>query len=219
MGSSDIGTDPLDAKPPAPAMTARHQGVAKRAMDLCLTLGLAPFAIIVLAPFVIALKLTSPGPILFRQTRHGFGRQRFEIFKLRTLTVDENDEAFRQVVEGDARITKVGAILRRASLDEVPQLLNVIRGDMSLVGPRPHPTKLDDVYAPLIANYDDRFLVRPGVTGLAQVRGHRGPTPSTEVMAQRIDSDLEYAATASLWMDLKILFRTALIVVRPKNAI
>lgn len=219
MGSSDIGSDQSDAQPPAPSIAARPQGTAKRAMDLCVTLSLLPFALVVLAPFVIALKLTAPGPILFRQTRYGYKKQRFEILKLRTMTVNENDDAFRQVVQGDARITKVGAILRRTSLDEVPQLLNVIRGDMSLVGPRPHPTKLDDVHAPLIAHYNDRFLVRPGVTGLAQVRGHRGPTPSTEVMAARIESDLEYAATASFWLDLKIVLRTARVLLRPKNAI
>ena len=219
MGSSDIGTDETDALPASPSTIVRPQGPAKRAMDLSLTAVLIPIAIIILAPFVIALLITAPGPILFRQMRYGYGKQRFEIFKLRTMTVDENGDAFRQVVEGDTRITKVGAILRRTSLDELPQLLNVIRGDMSLVGPRPHPTKLDDVYAPQIAQYEDRFLVRPGVTGLAQVRGHRGPTPSTEVMAARIDSDLEYAATASLWLDIKIMLRTAQVLLRQKNAI
>lgn len=219
MESSETCGDQLEPDAPKNSIRARKRGFAKRALDFLLTLLLAPLGFVLLIPFMIAIKVTSPGPVLFRQTRYGFGKQTFEIVKLRTLNVEEDNTAFRQVVDGDARITKVGAFLRRTSLDEVPQLINVFRGDMSLVGPRPHPTKLDDFYAPLIPNYEARFLVRPGITGLAQVRGHRGPTPTTEIMAKRIESDLEYASSASIWMDVRILFRTVAVVLRSKNAI
>lgn len=134
------------------------------------------------------------------------------------MTVQENGDDFRQAVKGDARVTRVGRFLRATSLDELPQILNVLRGDMSIVGPRPHAIKHDDDFRKLIPDYDKRFRVRPGITGLAQVRGHRGPTETVEVMAARIQSDLEYVAKVSVWTDIKILLKTVWVVLRGKNA-
>ena len=116
---------------------------------------------------------------------------------------------FRQASKGDPRITKVGYLIRKTSIDELPQLLNVVRGEMSLVGPRPHPIALDDQYAPLIDNYHRRFDAAPGMTGLAQVSRARGETPTVAHMRKRIDFDLEYVQQASFWLDLKILLLTA----------
>ena len=135
-----------------------------------------------------------------------------------TMTVEENGDAFRQAVKGDARITRVGALLRKTSLDELPQILNVLRGDMSFVGPRPHATKHDNEFRTLIPGYERRFRVRPGITGLAQIKGHRGPTETVEAMAKRVKYDVEYTNTASALLDLKILFATVLVVVIGKNA-
>jgi Undecaprenyl-phosphate glucose phosphotransferase len=170
----------------------------------------------------IAVKLDSPGPVLFRQRRTGFNDQPFDVFKFRTMYQDTTDyEAARQVLPGDPRVTRVGAILRRTSLDELPQLFNVLRGEMSFVGPRPHAPgtragnrRFDEV----VANYAARHCVKPGLTGLAQVRGYRGPTPTEEQILRRVESDLEYIAHWSLWLDFLIVLRTLLVVVRMRNA-
>ena len=190
----------------------------KRVVDfVCALVLLIPISFVLL-PAAIAIKLTSSGPVLFRQTRYGRNLKPFTIFKLRTMTVEENGDAFRQAVRGDARITRVGAFLRKTSMDELPQILNVLRGDMSFVGPRPHATKHDNEFRTLIPGYERRFRVRPGITGLAQIKGHRGPTETVEAMAKRIKYDLEYTDTASALLDLKILFATVLVVVIGKNA-
>jgi exopolysaccharide biosynthesis polyprenyl glycosylphosphotransferase len=170
----------------------------------------------------LAVKLDSPGPVLFRQRRTGFNDQPFDVFKFRTMYADATDhEAARQVLAGDPRVTPIGAILRRTSLDELPQLFNVLRGEMSFVGPRPHAPgtragnrRFDEV----VANYAARHRVKPGLTGLAQVRGFRGPTPSEEQILLRVESDLEYIARWSLWLDFVIILRTLLVVVRMRNA-
>jgi len=190
----------------------------KRLLDIVACLLLMPAVLVVLIPAAIAVKLTSRGPVLFRQTRYGLNKELFTIYKLRTMTVCEDGAAFKQATKNDARVTKVGSFLRASSIDELPQIFNVLFGHMSLVGPRPHPTKLDDDFSPQIQSYDRRFRVRPGITGLAQVRGHRGPTETVEVMRTRIESDLEYVQRASVWLDLKILVQTALVVLTAKNA-
>ena len=190
----------------------------KRIVDfVCALVLLLPISFVLL-PAAIAIKLTSSGPVLFRQTRYGRNLKPFTIFKLRTMTVEENGDAFRQAVKGDARITRVGAFLRKTSMDELPQILNVLRGDMSFVGPRPHATKHDNEFRTLIPGYERRFRVRPGITGLAQIKGHRGPTETVEAMAKRVKYDVEYTNTASALLDLKILFATVLVVVIGKNA-
>ena len=190
----------------------------KRVVDfVCALVLLIPISFVLL-PAAIAIKLTSSGPVLFRQTRYGRNLKPFTIFKLRTMRVEENGDAFRQAVKGDARITRVGAFLRKTSLDELPQILNVLRGDMSFVGPRPHATKHDNEFRTLIPGYERRFRVRPGITGLAQIKGHRGPTETVEAMAKRVKYDVEYTNKASALLDLKILFATVLVVIIGKNA-
>ncbi|WP_237216775.1 exopolysaccharide biosynthesis polyprenyl glycosylphosphotransferase [Falsiroseomonas oryziterrae] len=180
------------------------------------------FAAIPMLLIAIAVKLDSPGPVFFRQRRTGFNDRPFEVLKFRTMFVEATDhEAARQVRPGDPRVTRIGAILRRTSLDELPQLFNVLRGEMSFVGPRPHAPgtragnrRFDEV----VANYAARHRVKPGLTGLAQVRGHRGPTPTEQQILLRVESDLEYIANWSLWLDFVIVLRTLLIVVRMRNA-
>ena len=171
----------------------------------------------------LAVKLDSSGPVLFRQRRTGFNDRQFDVFKFRTMYADATDhEATRQVLAGDPRVTRVGAVLRRTSLDELPQLFSVLRGEMSFVGPRPHAPgtragnrRFDEV----VANYAARHRVKPGLTGLAQVRGFRGPTPTERQILLRVESDLEYIARWSLGLDFLIILRTLLVVVRMRNAL
>ena len=184
------------------------QRAEKRALDIVI----AAIALIVLAPFlaVVALliKLDGPGPALFRQTRYGFNQQPFSILKFRTMRVLENDRAVRAATRNDPRVTKIGALLRRFSIDELPQIANVLAGDMSLVGPRPHALSHDQQFERKIARYARRHNVKPGITGWAQVRGYRGEILSDETLAGRIDHDLYYIDNWSLWLDVKILALT-----------
>jgi lipopolysaccharide/colanic/teichoic acid biosynthesis glycosyltransferase len=166
----------------------------------------------------VAVRLDSKGPIFFRQRRLGYRGKAFEIYKFRTMDVLENGADITQARKGDARITRIGRALRSASLDELPQLFNVIRGDMSLVGPRPHAVAHDHFFASLIGNYELRQHVMPGVTGWAQVHGLRGETATTAMMRKRVEFDLWYVKNASLLLDLQILARTAVEVFRQRNA-
>jgi lipopolysaccharide/colanic/teichoic acid biosynthesis glycosyltransferase len=142
----------------------------------------------------LAVRLDSRGPILFRQNRNGFNGRPFRIYKFRSMTVMEDGAVVTQAKRDDARVTRVGRFLRRSSLDELPQLLNVLKGDMSLVGPRPHALAHDDHYSGLLAEYAFRHHVKPGITGWAQVNGFRGETPTIDLMKRRIDLDLQYIA-------------------------
>lgn len=214
----NTNSDAEDAPAVAATKPRRRARRAKRAFDIFCILVILPVVLLVLALAAVAIKTTSRGPVLFVQTRYGVGRVPFRVFKLRSMTVAEDGEAFRQARKGDARITRVGALLRKTSFDELPQVFNVLRGDMSLVGPRPHPTRLDDEFAPKIFGYNRRFDVMPGITGLAQVRGQRGETDTTQKMQARIDSDIEYVETCSLWLDVVILLRTTWVVVSQRNA-
>jgi lipopolysaccharide/colanic/teichoic acid biosynthesis glycosyltransferase len=143
------------------------------------------------------------------QSRGGKGRQKFGLFKFRSMYVHLPDGSIKQAERGDCRVTPVGRILRKTSADELPQLLNVLRGEMSIVGPRPHAVEHDDHYAKLIKRYPERARCKPGITGLAQVCGLRGATPTPDVMADRIDADLRYIETASFAGDIVIVLRTA----------
>ncbi len=174
---------------------------------------LAAVILILLSPLMLAIaigvKLSSPGPVLFRQHRHGWDGRPFTVYKFRTMVVhQEKPGRITQARRDDPRVTPFGAFLRRTSLDELPQLFNVLRGEMSLVGPRPHPVELNERYKGLIEAYMLRHKVKPGMTGWAQVNGWRGETDTLEKMERRVEYDLYYIENWSLWFDLKILFLT-----------
>ena len=160
------------------------------------------------AVIAIAIKLDSPGPVFFRQRRSGFNGQPFSMWKFRTMRVMEDGEQVRQATVDDPRITRVGAFLRRTSLDELPQLINVLKGEMSLVGPRPHALAHDNIFERKVARYARRYKVLPGITGWAQVNGYRGETDTEEKLRKRVEYDLEYIERASFVFDLYILLLT-----------
>jgi putative colanic acid biosynthesis UDP-glucose lipid carrier transferase len=166
----------------------------------------------------VAIKLDSPGPIIFRQRRCGFNRRPFEIFKFRTMSVQENDGSIIQAKPDDIRVTRIGRLLRRSSIDELPQLLNVLQGTMSIIGPRPHAMAHDDKFDKLVGNYAYRQHVKPGLTGWAQVNGHRGETRTITDMEDRIKLDLWYIDNWSLMLDFKITFMTIFEIIRGTNA-
>lgn len=192
--------------------------MAKTAFDRIM----AALLLVVAAPLMLlialAIRLESNGPALFRQRRHGFNHEVITVLKFRSMSVMEDGAAVRQASKDDSRITPLGAFLRRTSLDELPQLLNVIRGDMSLVGPRPHALAHNDHYTKIIGHYANRHRVKPGITGLAQVNGLRGETDTPDKMAARIKYDLYYIDNWSIWLDIKILVRTAIVVPFQKTA-
>jgi lipopolysaccharide/colanic/teichoic acid biosynthesis glycosyltransferase len=165
-----------------------------------------------LALIAVLIKLDSRGPVFFTQVRWGANGQTINVFKFRSMKTELCDvTGVAQTVENDPRITRLGAWLRKTNLDELPQLLNVLRGDMSLVGPRCHAVGMiaaGKVYEELVPNYHLRHVVRPGITGLAQVRGHRGPTVLASRARQRIACDIYYVNNVSLWFDLKIVVNT-----------
>jgi exopolysaccharide biosynthesis polyprenyl glycosylphosphotransferase len=156
----------------------------------------------------LAVCLDSKGPALFRQIRTGRNGKPFQIYKFRTMTVQEDGAVVQQARRGDTRLTRIGRILRQTSLDELPQLLNVLRGKMSLVGPRPHALAHDEYYGREIPDYARRFAVKPGLTGWAQVNGSRGETPTVADMRRRVDLDLWYVQNRTLALDFTILART-----------
>jgi Undecaprenyl-phosphate glucose phosphotransferase len=180
------------------------------------------FLLPLLALIAAAVKLTSPGPILFKQKRLGFNQQPVDVFKFRSMHADRcdlhNAQEVKHATRNDPRVTPVGRFIRRTSLDELPQLLNVLRGDMSLVGPRPHAVAHDEYYATLIDGYLGRHRAKPGITGWAQVNGCRGEIHTIEDMRRRIELDLFYIDNWSLWFDFRILVRTALICFRDQQA-
>jgi putative colanic acid biosysnthesis UDP-glucose lipid carrier transferase len=175
---------------------------------------LASIGLFLLAPalacIALAIKLDSKGPVFFRQRRHGYNHQVIEVLKFRSMTTQDNGDNVVQAKRNDPRVTRVGRILRRTSLDELPQLINVLKGEMSIVGPRPHALAHNTYYGDLVENYANRHRVKPGITGWAQVHGFRGETDNPEMMAQRIRYDLEYIDNWSLWLDVKIIFMTPL---------
>jgi len=188
--------------------------VLKRAFDLVVgglgLLAVSPF----MALIALGVKLTSPGPVLFRQRRYGLNGEEISVFKFRSMTVCEDGAVVKQATRNDCRITPFGGFLRRTSLDELPQLFNVLQGSMSLVGPRPHAVAHNEQYRKLISGYMIRHKVKPGITGWAQVHGYRGETETLEKMAARVSFDIDYLKHWSLTMDFKILFRTVLMLVR-----
>ncbi len=182
--------------------------VYKRAVDL--VLGSIALALLAIPMLIIALavKLSSTGPALFRQRRHGEGGEEFSVLKFRTMRVMENGADVKQAQRNDPRITRVGSFLRRSSLDELPQIWNVLAGDMSLVGPRPHAVAHNELYRTKILEYMRRHKVKPGITGWAQVNGLRGETDTIDKMVARVEHDLFYIRNWSPWLDLQILWLT-----------
>lgn len=190
----------------------------KRVIDVVVSgLALIFFAPVLLLAALL-IKLESPGPILFRQTRGGLNGRTFTIFKLRSMRCEENGDKVVQAKRDDDRITKIGKILRTTSIDELPQLLNVLKGDMSLVGPRPHAMAHDAYYGALISTYHMRFQAKPGLTGLAQIRGLRGGTTDVEAMAARVKADIAYIDGWSLFSDIRIILLTVPHLLLAENA-
>jgi exopolysaccharide biosynthesis polyprenyl glycosylphosphotransferase len=207
---------PLQAAPISVAGRA-----AKRLFDLVASslaiLALSP----VLAVAALAVRFNSPGPALFRQPRWGRGGQTFKIFKFRSMYMDTCDSgrgSVQQATRNDPRITPVGRFLRSSSLDELPQLFNVLKGDMSLIGPRPHAVAHNELYAEQVSDYIARHQAKPGLSGWAQVHGYRGETPHVQLMQKRIDYDVAYIRNWSLFLDFRIILRTVGLLVSRKNA-
>ena len=199
------------------ALSPTEQAV-KRAIDIVLSgVGLVILSPILIAA-AVAVRLDSPGPALFRQTRHGFNGRPFQIFKFRTMTVMEDGGIIQQAQKSDKRVTRVGKWLRRYSVDELPQLLNVFIGDMSLVGPRPHASAHERHFTSAIEKYAFRHHMKSGITGWAQVHGARGETDTLEKMQRRVELDIWYINNWSIWLDFSIMIRTVLVVFIGDNA-
>jgi putative colanic acid biosynthesis UDP-glucose lipid carrier transferase len=193
-------------------------GVVKRVSDFLL----ATAILLAISPLMLAIaigvKLSSPGPVLFKQRRYGVDGRKIFVYKFRSMTVAEDGEVVKQATRDDKRVTPFGAFLRRTSLDELPQFINVLQGRMSVVGPRPHAVAHNELYRKLIRGYMIRHKVRPGITGLAQVHGYRGETETVEKMKARIEYDLAYLRNWSLLLDLQIILKTVVVVLKKQNA-
>lgn len=183
---------------------------AKRICDVFFALAAIIAFLPVLFLITVLIRLDSPGPVIFRQRRGGLHGVAFEIYKFRTMHSNMGASSASHATKGDARLTRIGGFLRRSSLDELPQFFNVLKGDMSIVGPRPHAVEHDAYYAARIADYSARMGVKPGLTGLAQVSGYRGEIRKLEDMANRVICDIQYQRTWSLWLDLKLIFLTVI---------
>ncbi|MDD5460339.1 MAG: undecaprenyl-phosphate glucose phosphotransferase [Methylococcales bacterium] len=193
-------------------------GFKKRLLDIVLSITILSAIFIPMLIIALGVKLTSPGPVLFVQRRYGFRGEEIFVWKFRTMRVYEDGLIVNQATHNDPRITKFGQFLRRTSLDELPQFINVLQGRMSIVGPRPHAVAHNEHYRRQITGYMQRHIVKPGITGLAQIRGFRGETDTLEKMEDRIRSDLEYIHTWSIWLDLEIFFATIFKGFRHTNA-
>src|SRR5262245_15087227 len=193
-------------------------GLAKKASDFLLALCILVLISPLMLAIAVGVKLSSPGPILFKQRRYGVDGRKIVVYKFRSMTVAEDGDVVRQATRNDSRITPFGAFLRKSSLDELPQFINVLQGRMSIVGPRPHAVAHNELYRKLIRGYMIRHKVKPGITGLAQVNGWRGETDSVEKMKKRVQYDLEYINHWNLGLDLKIVAMTIWSVLRGRNA-
>ena len=193
-------------------------GVMKRMADLVIASAALAIAAIPMLLIAVAVKLSSPGPVFFRQRRYGLDGREILVWKFRSMRACDNGPVVKQATRNDPRITWVGAILRKTSLDELPQLFNVIEGSMSLVGPRPHASAHNEQYRRLIRGYMLRHKVKPGITGLAQVNGCRGETETIDKMERRIKWDHDYIRGWSLWLDLQIMLKTLVIVWKQEQA-
>lgn len=193
-------------------------GVFKRICDFALASVALIVAAIPMAIIAAAVKLTSRGPIIFKQRRYGLDGREIEVWKFRSMTTCDNGNSVKQATKNDTRLTLIGGFLRKSSLDELPQLFNVLMGNMSMVGPRPHANAHNELYRGQIQGYMLRHKVKPGITGLAQVNGYRGETDTLDKMEGRIKYDHQYIREWSIWLDLKILFKTFYVVLKKENA-
>ncbi|MGE5469650.1 MAG: undecaprenyl-phosphate glucose phosphotransferase [Bacteroidota bacterium] len=213
--------DTVGGMPVVAVCETPHYGVSgplKRASDLVLASAILLLIAPLLLAIAVAIRLESPGPVIFRQRRYGLDGQEIIVYKFRSMTVAEDGDDIRQATRHDSRITRLGAILRRSSLDELPQFINVLQGRMSVVGPRPHAVVHNELYRKLINGYMLRHKVRPGITGWAQVNGLRGETETLEKMQKRVEFDLDYLRNWSLLWDLEIILKTLLVVWKKQNA-
>jgi putative colanic acid biosynthesis UDP-glucose lipid carrier transferase len=193
-------------------------GLVKRASDIVLSIIILLLISPLLLAIAIGVKMSSPGPALFRQRRYGLDGKEIVVYKFRSMTVQEDGGVVKQATRNDQRITRFGGFLRRTSLDELPQFINVLQGRMSIVGPRPHAVSHNETYRKLIKGYMVRHKVKPGITGWAQVNGYRGETETVDKMQKRIEYDLEYLRTWSLGLDLWIIVKTVAVVFSDRNA-
>ena len=207
-----VGKDDFDLEQAAVVMTERPIRGWGRILKSCLDKAAAVAGLILFGPLMvliaIAIKLDSPGPIFFEQRRHGLNGRVFKILKFRSMTVCEDGKYIKQAEKNDARVTRVGNFIRSTSFDELPQFINVLKGDMSVVGPRPHALAHDELYMPLIPTYRMRFRVKPGITGWAQINGLRGETKTLQEMADRIEYDVDYTRRWWIGLDVWILIKT-----------
>lgn len=217
-----------DWTPPEMTAPARPPGVipaspaALSLMKRVLDILVAFVALMLFLPLLllvgVLIRAETPGPALFRQQRTGLGGRAFTIYKFRTMTVAEDGDVVRQATKDDARVTPLGATLRRFSIDELPQILNVLRGEMSLIGPRPHALAHDEAWGRVAPNYARRFRAKPGLTGWAQVSGHRGEVADLQAVVDRVNADNDYIDNWSLTLDLKILWWTLPLIFSDANA-
>ena len=214
--SADIQGIPVVALCESPLNGVRY--VVKRATDIVFAALMLTLASPLMIAVAIAIKLTSPGRVLFKQDRYGLDGERITVYKFRSMTCCDNGDRIVQAKRDDARVTRVGRFLRRTSLDELPQLINVLQGRMSLVGPRPHAVAHNEEYRKLIRGYMMRHKVTPGITGLAQINGCRGETQTLDDMRRRVDYDLEYLRHWCWLLDIKIMVRTFVLMFRDKHA-
>lgn len=201
----------INGTPIIPIIDTRLTGIntlLKRIEDICFSLVILLLISPILIGISIAIKLTSKGPVFFKQTRYGLNGKPILVYKFRSMNVMENGTKVTQAIKNDPRLTPIGGFLRRTSLDELPQFFNVLLGSMSVVGPRPHAAAHNEEYRKLITGYMLRHKVKPGITGLAQIRGWRGETDTLDKMEKRVECDLEYIRTWSLLLDIKIIFLT-----------
>ncbi|WP_372739244.1 exopolysaccharide biosynthesis polyprenyl glycosylphosphotransferase, partial [Neptunomonas sp.] len=204
----EVAGVPLISLNESPLTSCRVSIVIKGIMDRVLALA----GLLMLSPLLIAIailvKRSSPGPVFFKQQRHGFDGQLIEIYKFRSMQLHNDAEVVQQATKQDPRVTKVGKFIRKSSIDELPQLFNVLNGSMSLVGPRPHAVSHNNYYSDKINAYLARHRIKPGITGLAQIEGYRGETETLDKMQKRVELDLVYINNWSLLLDIKILIKT-----------
>ena len=194
-------------------------GIVKRVSDVILSALILVLISPIMAALAFGVKLSSPGPVLFRQRRYGLDGEEIVVYKFRSMTVTEDGPVVKQATKNDARVTRFGAFIRKTSLDELPQFINVLQGRMSIVGPRPHAVAHNEMYRKLVKSYMVRHKVKPGITGWAQVNGLRGETDTVDKMKARIEYDLDYLRHWSLRLDLQIIWKTVFVVLkRPETA-